>query len=1079
MKRFNSDTSRKIESSTILGGNLDDNLIRNLASLDASSDEEDFEEESHEPDESGPSSLDEEVFKTVSREEVKEADEILYSVFGLNVISVFTRLILSGKLLPTDFVSQALAYKCQSVVRGISGVRYQKSWGIFWSAVRNIVKTRGILSFRDHFCIPSISQLVKYKKEMVKLCGLEESSLGKSGLQSKSTDLWIDSKANEFHGRPLAVSVSMDAKKIAVTKEGTEDMGGIANFSTKHSENEEFDNVLRKIMELWKQNDRASLFTLYDTLSYSGQEIVNKLSGLKCLEISNLKRLDKNQNLQKYIYVLRSQSAIGQELMKKLCKVQCSIIKLIADKRKSVHLLPKTEEVNLQVQGNYQCIKNLPVEQDNNYLFLIDQSVKKSKTLLDLPWPQLLLQLGNFSEIPRESKTFNRLFELCYLSSEQIFSACGLGTERPVKDMKSIYIQSHSFPSTLPPPGVTESGIVRTLCASMAPMTFGTNCQIQESGIFVKDGICTIPDFLICSLDNTLEFTVKTKAGVSNIFEIELDTLAQCVIDSLICDSRKGSLVLQYSELAVVVINIPPENNLAKSLLSLCDSYIKSDHCLAKRSKEMRLKQEQLRVALKHLKEKMKILGSYPHYGQFTSLGFDASSDSTSTFPDVPAQLKDLMNEKRKFLSKQARELVAINVSDMSGNPSASPHTTLAATFLSSVSLKVVGEKCIKEVIEMVEKKNCKCLNVGVDGESLHFATCLPDGTPGTELSLAKSVYKKLQSFSKESLVKMVSLNNLIEIDDVQPEIEEVEEMQEELIDAELVANLEDSLALVQASDNPPEDFSLEDIEDMLGGGSNSDKIRVQEIKKYKIAELRLICLKHILPLVKKKWLVKNIGQEKLTVIFQDGGKLDYSPCTVFHKLSDGFYRTVTFDFAHLLNLYRESAAKGKLYNMGLSTENLSELSRMKGFEYLVKIIALQNGKLKFDSMNQKAAAMLFSDKTVSGLKLLKDFKGAKCVNLVSMGLSALDVSGMGSDERIKKLVNLKNFIVEKNKILARLKRPDEKNITNELFMMTLCSIDSHLFTYLNLEFFNPRRKSTSTVEMLFGQVRVQLKEII
>ena len=65
MKRFNSDTSRKMESSTILGGNLNDNLIRNIASLDASSDEEDFEEASHEPDESGPSSFDEEVFKTV------------------------------------------------------------------------------------------------------------------------------------------------------------------------------------------------------------------------------------------------------------------------------------------------------------------------------------------------------------------------------------------------------------------------------------------------------------------------------------------------------------------------------------------------------------------------------------------------------------------------------------------------------------------------------------------------------------------------------------------------------------------------------------------------------------------------------------------------------------------------------------------------------------------------------------------------------------------------------------------------------------------------------------------------------
>ena len=36
---------------------------------------------------------------------------------------------------------------------------------------------------------------------------------------------------------------------------------------------------------------------------------------------------------------------------------------------------------------------------------------------------------------------------------------------------------------------------------------------------------------------------------------------------------------------------------------------------------------------------------------------------------------------------------------------------------------------------------------------------------------------------------------------------------------------------------------------------------------------------------------------------------------------------------------------------------------------------------------------------------------------------------------------------------------------------MVLCSIDSHICTYLNLQFFHPRRKSTSSVEMLFGQL--------
>ena len=190
MKRFNSDLSHDETVSSMLGGNLMD-VTRDVESLGVLSDQEDFDEEELAGTEESSTRInfDEDFFKTVTSEEVQHADKILFSIFGVNVISVFTKLILSGQLQPTDFVSQSIAYKCQAILRGNSGIRYEKSWGLFWAACRNIVKSRGLLAFRDHFCIPSLSQLVKFKKQIIQLCGLEESSLGKSGLQLKSTHL--------------------------------------------------------------------------------------------------------------------------------------------------------------------------------------------------------------------------------------------------------------------------------------------------------------------------------------------------------------------------------------------------------------------------------------------------------------------------------------------------------------------------------------------------------------------------------------------------------------------------------------------------------------------------------------------------------------------------------------------------------------------------------------------------------------------------------------------------------------------------------------------------------------------------
>ena len=371
----------------------------------------------------------------------------------------------------------------------------------------------------------------------------------------------------------------------------------------------------------------------------------------------------------------------------------------------------------------------------------------------------------------------------------------------------------------------------------------------------------------------------------------------------------------------------------------------------------------------------------------------------------------------------------------------------------------------------MVEKRNCQCLNIGVDGESLHLATDLPDGVPGTELSLAKCLNKKLQAFNKEMLQKFVSENSEIALD-FEPAEEDTEEVEEQvIIGDDIIAYLEDSLAAVQQKDIE-DNFSLEDIEDLLKCELViSNKSREAVVKKYSIVKLREICLNHIFPVIKKKWLIQHFGKEKLLILFENGGKVEYIPSNVFHQTDSGFFRTVTFDYAHILNLYRESAAKGKLQDMGLTPDSLSKLSKEDGFKYLQKIIAVEKGKLKFDSMNQKAAAALFSDKTVSGLKLIKDYSGARCVEKISSGLSAFDESGVSSRDRILNLISLKNFINDQNSVLDRLRRPSDRKITNELLMMTLCSIDSFVVTYLNLQFFNPRRKSTSTVEMLFGQL--------
>ena len=78
---------------------------------------------------------------------------------------------------------------------------------------------------------------------------------------------------------------------------------------------------------------------------------------------------------------------------------------------------------------------------------------------------------------------------------------------------------------------------------------------------------------------------------------------------------------------------------------------------------------------------------------------------------------------------------------------------------------------------------------------------------------------------------------------------------------------------------------------------------------------------------------------------------------------------------------------------------------------------------------------------------------------MIADGLAALDESGINSASRIRSIVAFKTFLEEKNNFVDRLKRPDKQNISNELLQMVLTTLDSYIYTSMNMQFFSVRRK--------------------
>ena len=56
-------------------------------------------------------------------EDYQKANRLCDEVYGVNLLEIFTKLLISEDLDVKDFVVQSLAYKVQSLTRGSSGVR--------------------------------------------------------------------------------------------------------------------------------------------------------------------------------------------------------------------------------------------------------------------------------------------------------------------------------------------------------------------------------------------------------------------------------------------------------------------------------------------------------------------------------------------------------------------------------------------------------------------------------------------------------------------------------------------------------------------------------------------------------------------------------------------------------------------------------------------------------------------------------------------------------------------------------------------------------------------------------------------
>ena len=432
----------------------------------------------------------------LSLNEIKLADGILENTYGCGkILTSFIRLLITGKIAEKDILVQALCYKVQSVSKGNHSVRYLESYGMFWAGVRNLIKSRGLVVFHEHFPIPS--KLGKYRSRIIQLCGLDKSLLGKSGLQKSNLTNWIKQKLIESKGTKIPVSLAIDAKKIAATVKGKEDLGGLANSANASDEELAFKEKIKTVLDLLLSlHDRGKCFVLYDILTEETSKLLLKLSKIDELLQKNKKGAEKNSNLLKYVHVLSEQKVRGTCLIDTLHELQRDLISIISKMRNFIVAIPSRDEnlVNLRAQENY---RQLSSESSAELEDEIKAVLENYEDIYYIPWHEFSNILPLLENSRRGSLAFQLGYKSCCMKDTLVYQACGLDQKRPLADMKAAYSEAHSSSSELPTIDRPDQSIIATVVANFAPVTFGRNRIIQEGGLYVKEGVCSSPDLLV------------------------------------------------------------------------------------------------------------------------------------------------------------------------------------------------------------------------------------------------------------------------------------------------------------------------------------------------------------------------------------------------------------------------------------------------------------------------------------------------------------------------------------------------------------------------------------------------------
>ena len=796
--------------------------------------------------------------EALESQEIEEADLLLEK--SMKVKGFFrklVRLLISGEMSPVSLALQGLIYNVQCMIRGRKSLRFLSSWGMFWAGVRNLVKNSGLVPFLEHFCIPT--RLSKFKDLIIETCGLRKSTLGKAGFHRENVKLFISRKKEEIKEKPLLVSLSIDSKKIQVVENssGRENMGGIDNHYVPEKTDRLHDEEKSHLCDLLDKNERQDLYELYNKMSEVNLEVVKNIHGIKNLIEVNSKKLDRNPRLAKYIYILNHKFEFGIKLLANVDNIQVHLISLVAEKRHCLHLTISDirSRLDLSKQSNFVAHRVMSLEEDEaNCKALKDSSLKHSRKVDEVEHV-LTRPLEN---MPRDSQSFKILISQAFIHAEDVFQATGFSKQRPLQDMKQFYEKVNSPINEGEVSDIrTQHTALVTFCAYFSPLTFGSNLVVFEGGIFTYRETVLTPDAIIRDKDDNVMYTVIIR-HTDDSFLLDDSAIVTSIFTSKGCYASKGCLFVIFSDYYYYVYCIPNSNELVTKILDFIIEYSTAPVCLQRRSKLMCEKIESMRTEVLEIKKTAQRLGSYPI----------AKSDDLVLLTRCNLQLKiiEVLDDYYSYTSKYAKELIAVNINEVSGADSEHPHTILAGAFLTSRTLKVMAYDILEEISKALYEDDVMVLNYGVDGECLHLATHLPDGTPGTIFSLAKHIMSKLQELSKNELASVCAENPDIRIfpDEKVVADDVVEECN---ITQEIELDISNNIASIENTMNASKDlYTLEDLEYWLKrrDPNFNDQSRLKACKSMSKESLKFACLRYVLPIVRRVWTRVVMGVEKI-----------------------------------------------------------------------------------------------------------------------------------------------------------------------------------------------------------------------